>query len=210
MAVNLDDVGKELLGSHGSALDKWFAERFDQHFTQKMAERDASKTPSLSILVTKGTLDWAYPPFIIASTATALGWETSMFFTFYGLALLKKDLKLEISPLGNPAMPMKMPFGPQWFKDIEWSIPNLIMAGVPGFEKAATAMMKKTIHDKGVAPVEELRAICIESGVKLTACQMTVSLFGWEPNDFIPEIHEWAGAASYLGDAQRADVTLFI
>jgi len=73
-----------------------------------MAEREAAHVPSLAIIATKGTLDWAYPPFILASTASALGWEVSVFFTFYGLELLKKDLHLEISPLGNPSMPMKM------------------------------------------------------------------------------------------------------
>ena len=72
----------------------------------------------MSIIVTRGALDWAYPPFILASIASALGWDVSLFFTFYGLNLLKKDLDLEISPLGNPAMPMKMPFWPPWFQDV--------------------------------------------------------------------------------------------
>ena len=70
-----------------------------------------SDTRKLTIIATKGTLDWAYPPFILASTAAALGMEVSIFFTFYGLLLLKKELDANVSPLGNPAMPMKMPFG---------------------------------------------------------------------------------------------------
>jgi hypothetical protein len=90
-----------------AAQDEWF----ERKFSESMERLQASKTPKLSIMVTKGTLDWAYPPFIIGSTAAAMGWDVTMFFTFYGLALLKKDLKLSISPLGNPAMPMKMPFG---------------------------------------------------------------------------------------------------
>nr|MBS0019683.1 DsrE/DsrF/DrsH-like family protein [Gammaproteobacteria bacterium] len=175
-----------------------------------MERTQSEKVPSLSLMVTKGTLDWAYPPFIIASTATALGWKVTMFFTFYGLALLKKELALQISPLGNPAMPMRMPFGPKWFREVEWKIPNLIMGGVPGFEHMATAMMKKTIAQKGVAPIEELRAICIESGVKLIACQMTLDLFGWHRDEFIPEIEEWAGAASYLAVARESNTCLLI
>ena len=87
----------------------------------------------MSLIAPKGTMAWAYPPFILASTAAALGWNVSIFFTFYGLELLKKDLRLEVSPLGNPAMPMKMPFGPKWFQGIEWNMPNLLMACVPGF-----------------------------------------------------------------------------
>ncbi|MGD8616698.1 MAG: DsrE/DsrF/DrsH-like family protein, partial [Gammaproteobacteria bacterium] len=159
-----------------------------------MADYENRKTPSLSIMVTKGTLDWAYPPFILGSTAAALGWEASLFFTFYGLALLKQDLKPHISPLGNPAMPMKMPFGPKWFQDIEWNMPNVLMAGIPGFESLATSLMKKTMKNKGVADIVELRNLCIEADVKLVACQMTVDLFGWERDEFIPEIAEWAGA----------------
>ena len=88
-----------------SQLNNWFDERFDE----KMAEREANHIPSMTIIATKGTLDMAYPPFILASTAAALGWDVEIFFTFYGLGLLKKELNLEISPLGNPAMPMKMP-----------------------------------------------------------------------------------------------------
>jgi peroxiredoxin family protein len=189
-----------------STLDQWF----DQRFEIKMAEREAAHTPSLAIIATKGTLDWAYPPFILASTASALGWDVSIFFTFYGLELLKKDLHLEISPLGNPSMPMKMPFGPQWLKDINWKIPNVIMAGMPGFEKMATGLMQQTVKNNGVASIEELRSICIEADVKLVACQMTVELFGHSHDDFIPEIKDWIGAASFLPVAQQSDVCLFI
>lgn len=193
-------------GVSGDALDAWF----EAKFAEKMAKQNAERTPRLSIMVTKGTLDWAYPPFIIGSTAAAMDWDVSLFFTFYGLALLKKDLNPVISPLGNPAMPMKMPFGPQWFRGIEWNMPNLLMAGVPGFESVATSLMRQTLKNKGVAPVQELRDACVVSGVKLVACQMTVDLFGWEKDDFIPEIAEWAGAASYLATAKGADITLFV
>jgi len=189
-----------------AAMNEWF----DKRFADNMAEFESSKTPRLSIMVTKGSLDWAYPPFIMASTAAALGWEATLFFTFYGLALLKKDLKPHISPLGNPAMPMKMPFGPQWFQDIEWNMPNLLMAGIPGFESVATSLMKKTIQNKGVADIGTLRELCIDADVKLVACQMTVDLFGWGKDEFIPEVTEWAGAATYLTSAKGSDITLYI
>lgn len=189
-----------------SRFDQWF----DQRFEARMAEREAAHVPSLSIIATKGTLDWAYPPFILASTAGALGWDVSVFFTFYGLELLKKDLHLEISPLGNPSMPMKMPFGPQWLKDINWKVPNIVMAGVPGFEKMATGLMAQTVKNKGVATIDELRSACIEADAKLFACQMTVDLFGYSQDEFIPEIEGWIGAASFLPVAQKSDVCLFI
>jgi len=191
-------------------FEQRFKEQFDEHFEQKMAEKDAQHIPSMTIIVTKGTLDMAYPPFILASTAAALGWEVSLFFTFYGLSLLKSELDLNISPLGNPAMPMKMPVGPEWLKRTEMDIPNILMAGVPGFEKMATGMMKKTLSNKGVASIQELREFCIEAEVKMIACQMTVDLFDWSQDEFIPDISEWVGATSFLPIAQKADVNLFI
>lgn len=191
------------------SLEEW-NRWFDERFEEKMAEREAAHVPSLAIIATKGTMDMAYPPFILSSTAAALGWDVSVFFTFYGLELLKKDLDLEVSPLGNPAMPMKMPFGPRWFQGINWKVPNLVMGNVPGFEGFATGMMKKTLKNKGVASIKELRDICIESDVNLVACQMTVDLFGYDPDEFIPEVKDWIGATTFLPIAQKADVSLFI
>jgi peroxiredoxin family protein len=182
-----------------------------QKLEEKLAEIKAAKTPSMTIIATKGTLDWAYPPFILASTAAALGWNVSIFFTFYGLQLLRKDISgLKISPLGNPGMPMKMPFGPDWFKGINWNIPNLVQAGIPGFESFATTLMKQTIKNNGVADIAELRSLCLEAGVNMIGCQMTVDLFGFTHEDFIPEVKEYCGAASFLPMAQDAEVTLFV
>ena len=110
-----------------------------------MAEREAQHQPAMTIISTKGTLDLAYPPFILASTAAALGWDVSIFFTFYGLSLLKKELDLKVSPLGNPAMPMIMPDGPAWLKGKELPIPTSAMVLVPGFHKMASQMMRKTM-----------------------------------------------------------------
>lgn len=186
--------------------DLWFEQKFEEHM-QRQQDR---KTPSMAIVVTKGSLDWAYPPFILASSAAALRWDVSLFFTFYGLELLKKDLELEVSPLGNPAMPMKMPFGPGWFRNISWKVPNLVSSNIPGFESVATGLMKKTLQNKGVASIEELRELSLEAGVRMIACQMTVDLFGYDMDDFLPEVADWVGAASFLPTAQEADVTLFI
>ncbi len=197
--------------SDASDLDRLINERLDALLPKKLEELRARKTPSMTLIATKGTLDWAYPPFILASTAAALGWNVSMFFTFYGLGLLRKDLSdLKVSPLGNPGMPMKMPFGPEWFKSINWNIPNAVQSIVPGFETMATTLMKQTIHNKGVAGVEELRQACIEGGVNLIGCQMTVDLFGYKPDDFITEVKEYCGAATFLPMARDADVSLFI
>jgi peroxiredoxin family protein len=151
----------------------------------------------LAIIASKGTLDWAYPPFILASTAAALGYEVTIFFTFYGLTLLKKDLgNLKISPLGNPAMPMPVP------------IPSILQI-LPGLESAATLMMKQKLKSKGVASIEELRGLCQEAGVRLIACEMTVDLFDFKHEDFIEGI-ESGGAATFFEFAGEADVSLFV
>jgi peroxiredoxin family protein len=197
------------------ALDRLVRERvdavLDERLEAKLAQLRESRQGAMTIIATKGTLDWAYPPFILASTAAALGWKVSIFFTFYGLELLRKDVShLQVSPLGNPAMPMKMPFGPDWFKSVRWNIPNAMQSIVPGFEAFATTMMKQTVRNKGVASIAELREACIEADVELIGCQMTVDLFGYSREDFVPEVKEFVGAASFLPMARDADVSLFI
>ncbi len=174
-----------------------------------MAKSDPNAPRRLALIASKGTLDWAYPPFILASAAASMGWEVGIFFTFYGLTLLRPKLTAAISPLGNPAMPMKMPFGPEGFQQISWPIPQLIMANVPGFNALATSLMKRTFDKKGVAKLEELRQMCIDLDVRLIGCQMTMDVFGFKREDFIPEC-EIGGAATFLEYAADADVSLFI
>ncbi len=150
----------------------------------------------LAIIATKGSLDWAYPPFILASTAAALGYDTQIFFTFYGLELLKKKLNLQVTSLGNPAMPMPMP------------IP-VILQTMPGMQAMMSSMMKKTMKKKGVASIDELRDLCLEAEVKMVACQMTVDLFEFDTSDFIEGI-EYGGAATFFEFAGESDVCLYI
>ena len=168
-----------------------------------------SEPKKMALIASKGTLDWAYPPFILASTAAAMDMEVSVFFTFYGLTLLKKNIKAKVAPATNPAMPMKMPFGPQGFQNIEWPMPNVLMGNVPGFETMATSLMKQTFKKKGVATIEELRDICIESDVKLIGCQMTMDVFGFEKDDFVDGV-DVGGAATFLEFAAESDIQLFI
>jgi len=154
----------------------------------------------LAIIATKGTLDWAYPPFILGSTAAALGYDVQIFFTFYGLQLLKKKMDLKVSPLGNPGMPMPMGMD-KWFP--------VIGTAIPGMESLMTSMMKSKMKAKGVASVEDLRDMCQESEIKMIACQMTVDLFDMNPNDFIDGI-EFGGAATFFEFAGESDVNLFV
>ena len=154
-------------------------------------------TKKMAIIATKGTLDMAYPPLILASTAAAMGFEVQIFFTFYGLQLLRKSLRhIKISPLANPAMPMPVPM-------------PVLLSSLPGMQAMATKMMKQKIKKKGVASLEELRDLCHEAGVKFIACQMTVDLFEFKKADFIEGI-EFGGAATFLEFAGNTDICLFI
>ena len=150
----------------------------------------------LAIIATKGTLDWAYPPLILGSTAAALGYEVEIFFTFYGLQILKKKLDLQVTSIGNPAMPLPMP------------VP-VMMQALPGMQGMMTSMMKAKMKKKGVADIEELRDLCIEAEVKMIACQMTVDLFDFSHNELLDTV-EYGGAATFFEFAGQSDINLFM
>lgn len=151
----------------------------------------------LALIATKGELDMACPPFILASTAVALGFEVAIFFSFYGLELLKKSLDhVRVSPVGNPAMPMPVP------------MPALATV-LPGVEGMASRMMKTQMKRKGIASLEELRGVCQQAGVRFIACDMTMNMFDLEPADFIEGV-EIGGAATFLDFASDADIQLFV
>jgi peroxiredoxin family protein len=165
------------------------------------ATGDLKNAKSMSIIVTKGTLDWAYPPFILATTAAAMDVKVSMFFTFYGLQLLSKDLDLKISTLGNPGMKMPM-------MGMHMAMPNIVSA-IPGVDRMATTMMKNLIKKKGVASIEDLREAAVDLDVQMIGCQMTMDLFEMEKDDMIDGI-EIGGAATWVDIATKSDINLYI
>lgn len=177
-------------------VDSMVTTRFDELWALKEAER-AAKPKKMAIIATKGTLDWAYPPLILATTGATLGWDVGIFFTFYGLNILKKDRKLEIGTTGNPAMPMPIP------------MPQLLTA-LPGMTPIATQMMKRQFKDHGVASIDELIDLSIELGVKMQPCGMTMDVFGFDEGEFIDGIEPVCGATHFLDWAADADVSLFI
>lgn len=148
----------------------------------------------MTIMASKGSLEMAYPPLILATTAAAMDVDVTIFFMFYGLEIIKKGNadKLKVSPLGNPAMP----------------IPALV-SSIPGMEAMATAMMKSMFNKHGVATVGQLLDLAKESGVKLIACQMTMDVMGVKQSDIIDGV-EFGGAASWLDSAADSQINLFI
>ena len=169
--------------------------------TAEAAGPGLDNAKSMTIIVTKGSLDWAYPPFILANTAAAMDVNVSMFFTFYGLPLLLKDLNLQVTPLGNAAMKMPM-------MGMHMGLPNAV-AALPGVDAACSTMMKNLIKKKGVASIDELRDAAVEGEVTMIGCQMTMDLFEYGLDDMIDGI-EVGGAATYMERALKSDINLFI
>jgi len=165
------------------------------------SQGDMENAKSMSIIVTKGTLDWAYPPFILATTAAAMDIKVSMFFTFYGLTLLNKKLDLKVSSLGNPGMKMPM-------MGMHMAMPNF-MPVIPGVDRMATTMMKNMIKKKGVASIPELREAAVDLEVQMIGCQMTMDLFEYGQEDMIDGI-EIGGAATWVEIASKSDINLYI
>jgi peroxiredoxin family protein len=147
-----------------------------------------------AIIASKGTLDMAYPPLLLATGARSMGIEASIFFTLYGVNLLKKKANLKVAPIANPAMPMPMP--------------NLVGA-LPGMTSMASMMMKGMFKKQSVPTIKELLELSRDSGVKLVACQMTLDVLGIKKQDLIAGI-EFGGLATFLEYGMGATVTLFV
>jgi peroxiredoxin family protein len=171
-----------------------------------VAEVGAEPVPEpkrLALIVSKGTLDQAYPPLVMATTAASMGWEVAIFFTFYGLDIVHKDRmpKLSVSPVGNPAMPPPI-------KKVPVRVPTLVGA-FPGMKTAATKMMKGWLSKANLASIPELVAIAQELGVRMFACNTTLAVMDVGRDDLVEGV-EFAGAPAFLDFAGESDVQLFI
>src|SRR6056297_1418157 len=152
-------------------------------------------TKKMSIIATKGTLDMAYPPLILASTAAAFGYEVTVFHTFWGLEILHEEhsKNLKLSSVGNPNMP----------------VPNVVGA-LPGMDRVTTSMMEKRIDDNDTATIEELIETSLDMGVEFQACQMTIELMDYDEENFFDGVRTGVGAATALQDMAEADIQLLV
>jgi len=149
----------------------------------------------MTIIATKGSLDMAYPPLILASTAAAFDWDVTVFATFWGLDVLHEEhsKNLKLSAVGNPTM----------------SVPNLV-AALPGMDAMATRMMARKIDENGTASVEELVELSLDTGVELQACQMTMELMDYDEDDLYDGVTTGVGAATALEGMADADIQLLV
>ncbi len=155
-----------------------------------------TKRKRIALVASKGTLDQAYPPLILASTAVSLGWEAGIYFTFYGLDILHRDRfeKLKVASLANPSGPIQLPNA---------------LGAVPGATAAATKVMRKWMSDSRMPTVPEFISMTQELGVRFFACSTTMGVMGVESSDLIDGC-DIAGAAAFLDYAADADVSLFV
>ena len=153
----------------------------------------------VAIIAAHGSMDAAYPPLILATAAAAIDMEAAIFFTFYGLEILKKGNidKLQVSPIANPAMPQPIP---------GISVPN-ILGVLPGMTAVATGMMNSWMKKANVAKLSELMDIALEMNVRLIGCQMTMDVMGIKKEDLIDGI-EIGGAATFLEFASQDAISL--
>jgi len=154
----------------------------------------AASANRIAIIAAHGSLDAAYPPLILATSAIAMDMEAGIFFTFYGLEILKKGNadRLQVAPIANPAMPVPMPN---------------IVGMLPGMTAAATMMMNSWMKKAHVLKLSELLRQAQETGVKLIACQMTMDVMGIKREDLIDGITV-GGAASFLAYASENAIAL--
>lgn len=157
------------------------------------AEHKAQKN-RVAIIASKGTLDMAYPPLLLATGARSMGIEASVFFTLYGINILKKKARLKVAPIANPAMPIP--------------VPNIV-GSLPGMTAVASLMMQGMFKKQAVPSIKELLDMSRDSGVKLVACQMTLDVLGVKQKDLIDGI-EFGGLATFLEYGMGASVTLFV
>jgi peroxiredoxin family protein len=187
-------------------IQKYIDARVEQRVAAIMAQKanaEDARPKRLALVASKGTLDMAYPPLILASTAVSLGWEVGVFFTFYGLDIVNKNKlpALKVAPIGNPAMPAPI-------SAVPIPVPNVIGV-LPGMTPLATAMMKTWFDRAHIPPLQELIDVTREGGGHLYACTTTMGVMGVSEENLIEGV-ECRGAAAFLEFAAEADVALFV
>ena len=153
------------------------------------------KRNKLVIICSKGSLDMAYPPLMLATSAAAMGMEVHLYFTFWGMNMITKKTidSLKISPVGNPALP----------------IPN-ILGMIPGMSSIVTSMMQKKMQKMKMPTIRDMIATAKDGGVKFHACSPSMNMMGLKKEDLIPEVDDIIGATTYLDLASEDAITLFV
>ena len=165
-----------------------------------MSELAEKKPEGLTLVLFSGDMDKTLAAFNLAVTAASMGKSVTIFFTFWGLNAIRKE--------GLPS------------KKVNWMRRAMSLLNRGGSDRlklskfnmmgAGTAMMKKLMKDVKMPSVAEMIEMAKGLGVKFVACTTTIGVMGLSEDDFIPEVDEFAGAATYLGEADASHTNLFI
>lgn len=197
MAKTTADIDQIVEERMEALLDKKLGKLVDERVAKALAEQEAGgQLDRLAIVASKGSLDMAYPPLILATTAAAMDMEAGIFFTFYGLDIIHKDKygSLKVPPLANPAMPMP--------------VPN-ILGVLPGMTMAATTMMKSWMGRVKLQSIPSFIEMARELDVTLIGCQMTLDVMGVKKEKLVDGV-DIGGAATFLEYASKAKISLFV
>lgn len=157
----------------------------------------------IAFICSKGNLDMAYPALIMGWAALGNGIDVTLFFTFWGMDLIRESRvdHLEIPPVANTSMKMTM----MGVDGDNIGIPNIVGA-MPGMTAFATTLMKKKMTELEVPPVREYLQMLVDAGAHLYACKMSVDMMDLEMDDFIPGVKDIVTASDFMDLTEGAQI----
>jgi len=157
----------------------------------------------IAFICSKGNLDMAYPALVMGWAALGNGIDVTIFFTFWGMDMIRKLRidHLEIAPVANTSMKMSM----MGVNTGNLGIPN-IMGIIPGMTAFATKLMKSKMEKLDVPPVNEYLQMLVDAGAKLYACKMSVDMFDLKKEDFIDGVIDIVTAGDFMDMTEGAQI----
>jgi peroxiredoxin family protein len=199
MSSNGPSVAPDVQGLVAAEVERQVKALREEMDAKIAAVRERTVDDAATIVVFSGDLDKVLAGFVIATGAAAAGLETSMFFTFWGLSVLKKK-----GASGGPKNVLEKMFGMMTPASSE-SLPTSKM----NYFGVGAVMLRKMMKDKQIATLEELIGIARDMDVKMIACTMSMDAMGVGKEELVDGL-TYGGVATYMADAVRSRVTLFI
>ena len=161
---------------------------------------DEHVSNNASIIVFSGDLDKVLAAFVIATGAASMGMDVTMFFTFWGLSAIRKpDGKSKGKGLMDRLFGMMIPKGPAKLK-----LSQMHMCGM------GTSMMRSVMRKKNVPSIEDMIKDASDLGIRIVACSMAMDVMGLKREELLDEVDEVTGVASFIAEAEKAHITLFV